>query len=92
MLLDDFEPGLTTAQIDPIFADYDAFLPDFLAAVQTRQAGEPAIGYPRAVSVAAQEDFGRQIVQQLGFILPLGDDALAIRFVAATPAMCASPL
>ncbi len=68
LLMDDFEPGLTQAVVDPIFEDYAAFLPGFLSKVQARQAAEPDILFPEGpFDLATQEALGRQIVQTLGF-------------------------
>ena len=73
VLLDDFEPGLEAARIDAIFADYDAFLPDFLVQVQAQQAAEPTIILPEGpFEIGAQEVFGRQVVTQLGFNFDYG--------------------
>ena len=41
-LMDEYEPGSRIADIDAVFADYAAFLPDFLGAVLERQASAPA--------------------------------------------------
>ncbi len=68
VLLDDFEPGLTQALIDPVFADYAAFLPDFLAAVQAKQANEPDVLRPTGpFPVDTQETLGRDLMGCLGF-------------------------
>ncbi len=42
-LLDQFEPGLRMAEIDPVFEDLAAFLPDFVEDVLAHQASEPAV-------------------------------------------------
>lgn len=68
VLLDDFEPGLKAERVDTVFADYEAFLPDFLKEVQAKQAAEPAILMPEGpFDTADQEAFGRRVVEQLGF-------------------------
>ena len=68
VLLDDFEPGLKAARVDAVFADYDAFLPDFLSQVRAKQAAEPEILMPEGpFSTADQEAFGSRVVAQLGF-------------------------
>lgn len=49
-LLELYAPGMRTQRMDPIFEDYAAFLPDFLAQVQERQnrAGPPRRPQPVA--------------------------------------------
>jgi carboxypeptidase Taq len=42
-LLSRYAPGMTIDEITPIFADYAAFLPDFLEAVLTRQEEGPEL-------------------------------------------------
>jgi carboxypeptidase Taq len=67
-LMDEFEPGNRVAAIDVIFADYAAFLPDFLAAVLERQAGQPAPIEPKGpFPVAAQKALGERIMKTIGF-------------------------
>jgi carboxypeptidase Taq len=41
-LLDEFDPGVGEAMIDPIFAELAAYLPGVIAEVRERQAGWPA--------------------------------------------------
>ena len=73
VLLDDFEPGLTQAYIDPIFADYAAFLPPFLAQVQERQAREPRVLIPEGpFDLDVQQRFGRDLMGRLGFDFSAG--------------------
>ena len=67
-LLDVYDPGLTAAFIEPIFADLTAMLPDILGRVQTRQAAEPA---PRAlagdISIEAQRKLAEELMVRIGF-------------------------
>lgn len=67
-LMDRFEPGAREAEIDAIFADYGAFLPDFLGRVLDHQARrpkpvEPYGPFPQAV----QKDLAKRLMAQLGF-------------------------
>ncbi|MFL5260620.1 MAG: carboxypeptidase M32, partial [Hyphomicrobiales bacterium] len=72
-LMDQFEPGARTEQIDLIFADYIAFLPDFLARVLERQNREPAPVVPSGpFPIVAQKELARQLAQQLGFTFDRG--------------------
>lgn len=68
VLMDDFEPGLTQAMVDPIFADYAAFLPDFLRAVQAHQQSQPAILTPTGpFDTEVQRQLGQDLMHRLGF-------------------------
>jgi carboxypeptidase Taq len=67
-LLDDFEPGGRSADLEPLFARLEAFIPEFLPRVLEKQArqGEPqapAGPFPQA----RQEALGRRLMQALGF-------------------------
>ena len=67
-LMDEYEPGSKTAAIDAIFADYAAFLPDFLAAVLDRQARETAPVEPKGpFPTALQKELGERIMKTIGF-------------------------
>ena len=67
-LLDQYEPAGRAADIDPVFDEYAAFLPDFLDEVLVRQAREPAIVRPRGpFAVQRQRELGLRIMQILGF-------------------------
>jgi carboxypeptidase Taq len=67
-LMDRFEPGAREAAIDQVFADYGAFLPEFLGRVLEHQArqGQPVAPkgpFPQSV----QKDLAKRIMGQLGF-------------------------
>jgi carboxypeptidase Taq len=64
-LIDQYQPGLTQAQIDPIFTQLRAFLPDFAAAVIARRSQPRTIAgpFPRA----RQESLARALMTRLGF-------------------------
>ena len=64
-LLDEYEPDARSAQIDPLFEDLEAFLPDFIAKVIARQPDAPpapkgpfAIADQRAVSLEMMKSMG----------------------------------
>jgi carboxypeptidase Taq len=67
-LLDGYEPGGRSAEIDALFADLEAFLPDFLGAVLERQARWPA---PEPLTgpfpVETQRALGVRLMQAVGF-------------------------
>jgi carboxypeptidase Taq len=67
-LMDQYEPGAREADIDRVFADYGAFLPDFLPRVLEHQARrgkpvEPKGPFPQSV----QKDLAKRVMQSLGF-------------------------
>ena len=67
-LLDQWEPGGTTARIDALFDDLTAFLPEFTDLVLARQAARPMPGRPSGpFPIAAQEALGRRLMSVLGF-------------------------
>ncbi len=66
-LLDTFEPGATTAMIDPVFADLKAFLPDFARRVIEKQASEPVLPIEADFSVEKQRALGIEVMGRLGF-------------------------
>jgi len=72
-LLDEFDPGTRSADIDPLFDGLDEFLPDFLQQVRERQANgqqpEPLAG---AFAVADQRALAERLMHQLGFDFDFG--------------------
>ena len=67
-LIDGYDPGFLTAEIDGIFADLGAFLPEFLAHVLEKQAREPAplqLGGP--FPVARQRALSQTLMEHIGF-------------------------
>jgi carboxypeptidase Taq len=67
-LLDEYDPGLTTAKIDKIFGKLEQFLPNFINQVIEHQASKPA---PLAINgnfpVDMQKELGLEIMKLLGF-------------------------
>ncbi len=67
-LLDQYEPGGSSAKIDVIFDDLADFLPGFLEAVLDRQASLPeAIALEGPFAVGLQRDLGAELMSTLGF-------------------------
>lgn len=67
-LLDQYEPGGNAARIDALFADLQAFLPEFLGKVLDAQAGRPEPIMPDGpFPVDAQRDLGERLMRALGF-------------------------
>lgn len=65
-LLDEYEPDGRSAQIDPLFADLEQFLPSFLQEVLDHQGPEPA-PLTGPFPIAKQETLARQVMATLGF-------------------------
>jgi len=67
-LMDQYEPGAREAAIDAVFADYGAFLPEFLGRVLEHQArqGEP-LAPKGPFPQATQKDLAKKLMAQLGF-------------------------
>jgi len=67
-LLDQYEPGVGVAEIDRLFGDLAAFLPDFLQGVLDRQNSNPA---PHPLEgrfeVEAQRRLGLRLMSHVGF-------------------------
>ena len=67
-LLDAYEPDGRSAEIDVLFADLEAFLPDFLGAVLDKQAAAPAIRHPEGpFPIDKQKALGMTFMEALGF-------------------------
>lgn len=67
-LMDEFEPGLKTADVDAIFADYAKFLPGFLGEVLDHQARQPQAIPPKGpFPISKQREMGQKIMANLGF-------------------------
>jgi carboxypeptidase Taq len=67
-LLDEFEPGGRTAEIDALFADLAAFLPGFRVRVMEHQAAQPAPLPPEGpFRIEAQRMLGERLMGVAGF-------------------------
>jgi len=67
-LLDEYEPGGRAAEIDPVFDDLAAFLPEFRGRALERQASRPAPVKPAGpFPVEKQRALGEKLMQVLGF-------------------------
>lgn len=64
-LLDEYEPGLSSAFIDPVFDDLVSFLPDFVENVLASQG--PAPHFQGDYSPARQMELARRLMEPLGF-------------------------
>jgi carboxypeptidase Taq len=72
-LLDRYEPGMTSAEVDRVFGTLRAWLPDLIAAVHARQAAggrpiEPRGPFP----IDAQRRLAERVMRLLGFDFEAG--------------------
>ncbi|MFN4229983.1 carboxypeptidase M32 [Parvibaculum sp.] len=67
-LLDGYDPGRRSADIDALFADLESFLPGLLREVMEHQARGPArLPIKGPFPVALQERIGREVMGLIGF-------------------------
>jgi carboxypeptidase Taq len=67
-LLDEYEPGFSTARIDALFEELAQILPGILARVLTRQKSAPPPAVPEGpFPVEAQRALCERLMRQLGF-------------------------
>ncbi len=84
-LLDQYEPGGSSARIDAVFADLEEFLPSFLGQVLERQ-GAPAPAPQGPFPAETQKSLGLRIMGVLGFDFQHGRlDISAHPFCGGTP-------
>lgn len=66
-LMDQYEPGTTSAEVDRVFGDLQQWLPGLVAQVRERQAGEPVIAPVGPFPKAAQRALSHDVMALLGF-------------------------
>ena len=66
-LMDRFEPGMTCAQLDPLFADLRAWLPGLVQQVQARQRHEAVIQPQGPFPIETQRSLCVQVMHWLQF-------------------------
>jgi carboxypeptidase Taq len=67
-LVDEYEPGLTTAEIDRLFDALDRFLPALREAALERQGRRPALVHPQGpFAIEAQLQLARRLMEATGF-------------------------
>lgn len=71
-LLDIFEPGVTSAQLDNLFADVKTWLPDLLNKVVAKQSQQSLIAPVGPFPTAVQRELGLETMAQLGFDFTAG--------------------
>ncbi len=87
-LLDLYEPGGRSTDIDALFADYSAFLPDFLEAVLSKQEAQGPFEAPQGpFTTQDQRALGERVMGVLGFNFDQGRlDVSTHPFCGGTPA------
>lgn len=71
-LLDQYEPGTTSAQLDRLFGDLETWLPGLIRAAQERQAQERWPAFEGPFPIEAQKRLCQEVVQALGFDFEAG--------------------
>ncbi|MBY0406050.1 MAG: carboxypeptidase M32 [Rickettsiales bacterium] len=67
-LLDQYDPGTTSAMVDVIFDDLAGFLPGFIRAVMEKQASEtPPTELIGPFPASVQKQLGKEMMDKLGF-------------------------
>lgn len=66
-LLDLYEPGMTSARLDTIFADVKSWLPDLLKNIVEKQKTESTLTAQGPFAIDKQRALGIEIMQVLGF-------------------------
>ncbi len=66
-LLDVFEPGMTSAQLDSTFGDLKSWLPDLLQKAVARQQATPICPAGRPFAIESQKQLGLSVMATLGF-------------------------
>ena len=86
-LLDQYEPGMHSDEIDKEFASLEEFLPDFLSRVIEHQAGQkPVLHLQGPFSEAKQQALGLRFMESLGFNFDHGRLDISLHpFCGGTP-------
>ncbi|MGF1759801.1 carboxypeptidase M32 [Photobacterium sagamiensis] len=66
-LLDLYEPGMTTKELDQLFADLKSWLPSLIQQVQEKQATEAVITPQGPFPIEAQKEISLAVMNKLGF-------------------------
>jgi carboxypeptidase Taq len=71
-MMDRFEPGMTSAQLDRVFGEVRQWLPGLIERVIARQAAEPVIQPQGPFPLPAQRRLCEQVIRLLGFDFEAG--------------------
>jgi carboxypeptidase Taq len=66
-LMDQYEPGMTSAEVDRVFGDLQQWLPALVRQARDRQAGEAVIDPVGPFPLAAQRALSHDVMMLLGF-------------------------
>ena len=66
-LMDQFEPGMTCAEVDRVFGDLKQWLPSLVRQAQERQAAEPTVAPIGPFSTERQKALCERVTRMLGF-------------------------
>lgn len=66
-MLDTYEPGMTSARLDEVFAELKDFLPGFIGQVLEKQASTPVLLMGDHFPIELQRDLGLKVMSALGF-------------------------
>lgn len=85
-LLDQWEPGMSCAELDRLFGDLRRWLPELIRRVIDRQRAEPVVPLRGPFPIDAQRRLCEQVVRLLGFDFEAGRmDVSAHPFCGGTP-------
>ena len=71
-LMDRWEPGMRSAELDRIFGSLKEWLPGLIVRVEEKQRGEPVISPKGPFPIAKQRELGLALMQLLGFDFSAG--------------------
>jgi carboxypeptidase Taq len=71
-LMDQFEPGMTSATLDRVFGEVRRWLPGLIERVRERQAAEPVITPVGPFALPAQRALCERVIRWLGFDFEAG--------------------
>jgi carboxypeptidase Taq len=71
-MMDRWEPGMRSAELDRLFGDLRQWLPDLITRVRGKQAGERVIEPAGPFPIARQRDLGLALMRLLGFDFTAG--------------------
>jgi carboxypeptidase Taq len=85
-LMDRYEPGMTSAQVDRLFGELRSWLPDLIGRVRERQSHESVIPPVGPFSLDAQRQLCERVIGLLGFDFEAGRlDVSAHPFCGGVP-------
>ncbi len=71
-LMDNYEPGMSSLEVDRVFGDLRQWLPGLISRVQERQAGERTLAPTGPFPKAGQRALGLEVMTLLGFDFEAG--------------------